>query len=56
MTINQADTGFVTEYTYDVMIKIQDPLSMNPTASAISTIFQVYVYHKCAKNTFTISN
>lgn len=29
---------------------------MNPTSSAIETIFQVNVYHKCSRNTFTLND
>jgi len=34
-------------------IRIQDLLSMS---SAIETLFDVTVYHKCSRNSFTISN
>lgn len=52
-TIYQADTGFVAEKTYNLKIKVWDVLSMKP---AIETFFDVYVYHKCSRNTFTISD
>jgi hypothetical protein len=43
MTIYQAETlpVFVPEVTYNVKIKIQDLLSMDPNASAIETVFTV---------------
>lgn len=56
MTIYQADTGFLDEKTYNMKIKIQDLLQIDPNASAIETLFDVTVYHKCSRNSFTISN
>jgi hypothetical protein len=56
MTIQQADTGFEDQKTYQLKIKITDLLMMDPVASAIETFFTVTVYHKCSRNEFTISD
>jgi hypothetical protein len=56
LTIEQPDLGFIAEQTYNLKIRLQDLMSMNPVQSAIETFFQVTVYHKCSRNSFTIDD
>ena len=53
MTINQADTGFVAETVTTLKIRVQDLLSLQ---SYVETIFHVNVFHKCSRNSFSISD
>jgi len=46
----------VPERSYSVKIQITDPLMKDPVASAIETVFQLTIFHKCSKNTFTLNN
>jgi hypothetical protein len=53
MTIYKVDTVFEDQATYNMKIQVQDTSSMQ---AVIETLFDVTIYHKCSRNTFTIND